>query len=328
MVRQLDIRRQQILVEAIIAEVSDDLTKELGVQWQSTSLDSLSDSGVVGGTSYPTNNGQGPGILGLGLGADGSGLGALGALGSGLTLGYLAGTITIGDMEIAQLGALVRALDANADTNVLSTPSIVTLDHQEALINVGQEVPFLTGQFTNTGANNSSVNPFQTIDRKDVGLKLKVVPHVNEGDTIILDINQEVSSLIGQSGAVDLITSKRELATTVMVPDGGMLVLGGLIDETINESINKVPALGDIPVVGNLFKYRSARKVKRNLMVFIRPRILQEGPEANAVTQGRYDYMRQVQQAERDKYEGLLKVEDLPLLPTASDLSADQPPQQ
>ncbi len=324
--RQLDVRRRQVIVEAIIAEVSDDLTKELGVQWQSTELNSLNDSGLIGGTNFP-RQGSG-GIANIISGAD-DGLGLV-SLGSGLNLGYLAGSILVdtGQLDtdgnpitrsIPQLGALVSALDSDAGTNVLSTPSIVTLDHHEAVINVGQEVPFVTGQFTNTGANNSSVNPFQTIQREDVGLTLTVTPHLNDSDTITLELSQEVSSLATASAAVDLITNKREITTTVMVEDGAILVLGGLIDETIQENVQKVPALGDIPVLGNLFKFRKTSKVKRNLMVFIRPRVLRDDFTENSITGSRYNYMREQQLRAREEYDGLLEADQLPLLPTLDD---------
>ncbi len=334
-VRQLDVRRRQVLVEAIIAEVSEDLTKELGVQWQATGLDSLTDSGLIGGTNFP-RTGAG-GIFNV-LGSSNTGL-SLGSLGSGLSLGYLAGTIAVPTGEIGadgnpitamipQLGALASALHSDAGSNVLSTPSIVTLDHHEAVINVGQEVPFITGQFTNTGANNSSVNPFQTIQREDVGLTLTVTPHLNDSDTITLELALETSSLAAQSGAVDLITNKREISTTVMVEDGGILILGGLIDETIQESVQKVPGLGDIPVIGNLFKFRRTNKVKRNLMIFIRPRILRDVATENAISSDRYNYMRDEQLRTRETYDGLLDSEQLPLLPTLEDYQrVNDPPE-
>ncbi|MEM7705578.1 MAG: type II secretion system secretin GspD [Pseudomonadota bacterium] len=324
-VRQLDVRRVQVQVEAIIAEVATDFARELGVQWQAASLDSLGDSGPIGGTGFPTNFGTGPDILDLTPTGENV-FPNLSALGAGLNLGYLSGVIEVQTgvdadgipiiQEIPRLNALVTALDSDADNNVLSTPSIVTLDHQEAVINVGQEVPFVTGQFTNTGANQAAVSPFQTITREDVGLTLTVTPHVNEGDTVILAIQQEVSSISAQSVAVDLITNKRELSTTVMVPDGGVLVLGGLIDDAVSERIQKVPALGDIPLLGNLFKYRTTQRTKRNLMVFIRPRILKDQATMDAVTGAKYNFMRDSQIEERQSYEGLLRAESLPLLPT------------
>ncbi|MEM9302821.1 MAG: type II secretion system secretin GspD [Pseudomonadota bacterium] len=321
-VRQLDIRRKQVVVEAIIAEVSLEITKELGVQWQAAEIDSLNDSGIVGGTNFPNSSGGGR-ITGIGQGENG--LFDLATLGAGLNLGYLSGSISVpvgtdpdGNtifQEVPQLSALVSALDADVDSNVLSTPSIVTLDHQEAVINVGQEVPFLTGQFTATGTANSAVNPFQTIERKDVGLTLTVTPHINEGDTVIMDLIQQVSSLSPQTGAVDLITNTREITTTVMVPDGEVLVLGGLIDEDIRETVRKVPGLGDVPILGNLFKYRSSTRVKRNLMVFIRPQIIDEDASRDAITGAKYNYMRAEQLRAREDYDGLGEATDLPLLP-------------
>lgn len=324
-VRQLDIRRDQVQVEAIIAEVSTDFARELGVQWQAASIDELGNSGPIGGTNFRTNFGNGASILDLTPTGDNV-FPNLAALGSGFNLGYLSGVIRVQTgvnddgtgifREIPRLNALASALDSDADNNVLSTPSIVTLDHQEAIINVGQEVPFVTGQFTNTGANQSSVSPFQTISREDVGITLTVTPHVNKGDSVVLNVQQEVSSISAQSVAVDLITNKREFSTTVMVPDGGVLVLGGLIDDTVSERIQKVPALGDIPLLGNLFKYRTTQRTKRNLMVFIRPKILRDEAMLNAVTGAKYDYMRDRQLEEQNNYEGLLKAESLPLLPT------------
>jgi len=316
-IRQLDIRRHQVLVEAIIAEVTSDFGRELGIQWQAANIDSINDSGIIGGTNFPTSNRAGI----IGVSPTDNGLLNLGGLGAGLNLGYLSGAIQIGTdangnpIEVPQLSALATALDNNAQTNVLSTPSIVTLDNQEAVINVGQEVPFLTGQFTNTGTDNASVNPFQTINRENVGLTLTVTPHINEGDTVILEISQEVSSLTPQTGAVDLITSTREISTTVMVPDNGILVLGGLIDEDVRETVQKVPGLGSIPLVGNLFKYRTSDRVKRNLMVFIRPIILRDHASANAVTGAKYRHIRDNQIQAKQQYDGLLDREQLPILP-------------
>lgn len=315
-IRKLDVRRAQVMVEAIIAEVSIDLTRRLGVQWQASGVDNINDSGVIGGTSFRDSGNSS--ILDLTSGGDG--LLGLNGLGSGLNVGYLSGVIEVSDgaggtVSVPQIGALVSALSSDANTNLISTPSIVTLDHQEAVIQVGQEVPFLTGQFTNTGTAESAVNPFQTIQREDVGLTLTVTPHINEGDTVILDLNQEISSLSPSSSAVDLITNKRTLTTSVMVPNQGMLVLGGLIDEDVQETIQKVPGLGDIPVVGNLFRFRSTSRLKRNLMIFIRPRILEDEAVMRSVTAGKYNFMRQQELEARENNQGLLRDEDLPLLP-------------
>lgn len=304
-IRQLDIRRAQVLVEAVIAEVAVDTSEEIGVQWQAA--DGFDDDSLIGGTNF-----GGPGSSILGLSQDPT------SAGQGLSLGWLRGTTTIPgtDDVILELGALVRALQTDADTNVLSTPSLVTLDNAEAQIQVGQEVPFLTGQFTNTGANDSARNPFQTIQRNDVGITLKVTPHINQGDSVRLDISQEVSSVAASTaGAVDLITNKRTLDTSVLVGDGEILVLGGLIDDDVRETNQSVPLLGDIPLLGNLFKYRSASRVKRNLMVFLHPRILRDAATAREVTGGKYNYIRELQKQTREKDGMMTEGEEMPLLP-------------
>jgi len=334
-IERLDVRPAQILIEAIIAEVSMDKATELGVQWQSADSN-LNNGGLIGGTQF-----SGPGGTGsINATAGGLGInpfGALAALGGGLNLGYLAGFQTItgadgNDIRIPQLGALAKALRSDAGTNVLSTPSVLTLDHKRARILVGQEVPFLTGQYAQTGGstttaggatNPGSVNPFQTIQRNNVGLTLTVTPHVNQGDTILLEIKQEVSSVApSSSGAVDLITNKREINTTVMVGDGRTLVLGGLIDEDIKETVQKVPFLGDVPLLGNLFRYRSSQRVQRNLMIFIRPTIIADQAEQDAVTAEKYNFIRDKQAAQRNNRETINQGEDLPLMPDIFDLQA------
>jgi len=320
-VRQLDVRRAQVLVEAIIAEVSDDLADELGVQWQSTSYDGgANESGIIGGTNFP------------GAGGAGSIVGALtnpyGAIGgsSGLNLGYLGGRVTLPgpngtEVTVFQVGALVRALRGDGRANVLSNPSVVTLDHQEALFKVVQEVPFLTGQYTNTSSNggsNQPTNPFQTVDRKDVGIILTVTPHVNEGSAVRLDIRQEVSALAPNvSGAVDLITNKRELSTSVMVADGGLLVLGGLKSEETRENTSGVPGISRVPLIGNLFKSRSSARGKRNLMIFLRPTILRDAAAEQAISNEKYNFLRTEQMQLREDRELRYRKEQpvLPALP-------------
>ncbi|MCF6300005.1 MAG: type II secretion system protein GspD, partial [Proteobacteria bacterium] len=192
----------------------------------------------------------------------------------------------------------LKAISENGNNNILSTPSLVTLNHQEAKLSVGQEVPFVTGQFSNTGVGNSagSPNPFTTIQRQDVGLSLTVTPHINEGDQIVVEISQEVSSLDPAAGAVDLITNKRTLSTTVMIPDNTILVLGGLIDDSVQETIRKVPLLGDIPLLKNLFRTKKRVRVKRNLMVFIHPRIIRDAAHQQKITNEKYDEIRKQQQ--------------------------------
>lgn len=304
-IRQLDIRRAQVLVEAIIAEVALDTTRELGIQWQAA--EGFQDDSLIGGTNF---GGAGTSILGLSRDPT--------SAGQGLSLGWLEGTATIPgtDDVVLELGALLRALQSDASTNVLSTPSLVTMDNAEAQIQVGQEVPFLTGQFVATGAQDSARNPFQTITRNDVGVTLKVTPHINQGDTIRLDISQEVSSVAPSSlGAVDLITNKRTLNTSVLVGDNRILVLGGLIDDDVRETEQSVPVLGSIPVLGNLFKHRRADRVKRNLMVFLHPRIIRDEHTATSVTGGKYDFMRAQQQRSRERPGLLSDPEEMPLLP-------------
>lgn len=328
-VEQLDIRRAQVMVEAVIAEVTDDLADELGVQFQSTSLDNRADgsvgTGLIGGTNLP-------------IGANGGIIAATQnplAVGSGLNLGFVQGSVRlpIGEngesVEVLQLGALIRALRGDSRANILSQPSVITLDHHEAEIKVAQEVPFITGQFTNTGSGGSTQpqNPFQTIDRRDVGLILKVTPHVNEGTAVRLDITQEVSSLLPQvQGAADLITNKREISTSVMIPDGGLLVLGGLTSEEVGESVQGVPGLSRIPLLGNLFKTRKTTRSKRTLMVFLRPYILRDGAAEAALTNEKYNHLRGEQIRMRERYDGKIRGGDLPAVPAdPNDLFAKPP---
>ena len=323
-VRQLDVRRAQVLIEAIIAEVADSTASEIGVQWFTAPQrdDGTLGQGVIGGTNFPGPNGNSALTA---LATNPLGLSGLG----GLSLGYIDGTIKLPgtDKEILNLGALVRALRGDGKTNILSTPSILTLDNQEAEIKVAQEVPFLTGSYTNTassGQNGQVTNPFQTIERKDVGLVLKVTPHVNEGDAVRMEIHQEVSSLAPPvSGAVDLVTNKRELTTSVLVADNALLVLGGLIDTNVSDSNSKVPGLGSIPVIGNLFRYRSNKNEKRDLMVFLRPKILRDAATEAAVSSEKYNYMRTEQLQLREESAPLTPRSERPLLPEVRDFLSD-----
>ena len=324
-IRQLDIRRAQVLIEAIVAEVNDQTARQLGVEWQATT-DDFTDQGVIGGTNFVGVNGS-SGIFGLAQNP------ASLAGAAGLSLGYILGTTTLPgtDDEILQVGALVRALTGDSNTNILSTPSTVTLDHQEAVLSVGQEVPFLTGQYASTGTTNVSgggiggnqsgvVNPFQTIDRKEVGLKLRVTPHINEGDSVVLDLDLEASSIApNTSGAVDLVTNSRKLTTRVLIPDGGMLVIGGLTSEELRETVQKVPGLGNIPVLGNLFKSRSTTKERRNLMVFLKPTIARDAITETRISSEKYNYMRSEQLRAREVSDGLLDQSQMPLLPEYED---------
>ena len=318
-VAQLDIRRSQVLVEAIIAEVSVSKSRQLGI-----------DSAVLNDERIAAANILDPQTLGAlgGLSAAGSsdlGASALGALiGSGLNV--VGGQINDSGSSFV---FLLKALSGDGNTNILSTPSLVTMDNEEAEISVGQEVPFLTGSFSNTGGTTGAVNPFQTIDRRDVGITLGITPQINEGETIQLAINQEVSQVVqGATGAaVDLITNKRTLNTTVMVDSGDILVLGGLIDDQVRESDQRVPILGDIPVLGNLFRSRSSTKEKRNLMIFIRPVILRNRAQSNYYTREKYDGIRSVQLQQQKRGVALLGNDQRPVL-VELDRFDDVPPPQ
>ncbi|MDW2144084.1 type II secretion system protein GspD, partial [Vibrio sp. 1833] len=207
--------------------------------------------------------------------------------------------------------ALISAVASDSNSNILSSPSITVMDNGEASFIVGEEVPVITG--STAGSNND--NPFQTVDRKEVGIKLKVVPQINEGDSVQLNIEQEVSNVLGANGAVDVRFAKRQLNTSVMIQDGQMLVLGGLVDERALESESKVPLLGDIPVLGHLFKSTSTQTEKRNLMVFIKPTIIRDGMTADGITQRKYNFIRAEQLYKADQGLKLMPDEKIPVIP-------------
>ena len=280
---QLDGRRAQIYIEAMIVEVSEQKLAEVGFQWAAGSGSSTQ---VVGGT----NLAQG-GVTGLfSLIADpenvGTGL-------TGLNLG-IARKLSSGKYS---LGALASFLETNADGNVLSKPNMIALDNEEAKIVVGQNVPFVTGSYTNNNSSSGSVNPFTTVERKDVGLTLRVRPQVGEGGTVRMTVFQENSSVdaASKTNAQGLTTNKSSIETTVVIDNGTTLVLGGLLKDEFSNGDSKVPLLGDIPVLGNLFKSRSRSRNKTNLMVFLRPVVMRDQDAANAITLDRYEFMRQKQ---------------------------------
>ncbi|MEM8684628.1 MAG: hypothetical protein AAGF72_14410 [Pseudomonadota bacterium] len=212
---------------------------------------------------------------------------------------------------------MLNALEGSGDTNIISTPSIVTTDNEEASINVGQEVPFVTGSFTNTGTGTGgAVNPFQTIQREQVGVKLSITPQINEGDSMLLKISQEISSVSqSASSAVDLITNERIVETTVIVDDEQILVLGGLLEDTLIESHQAVPVLGRVPLLGNLFRSRRTETVKTNLMIFIRPKILRDSVSTAIETNQKYDLIRQIQQGTQNTDPALIPGAERPVLP-------------
>jgi general secretion pathway protein D len=314
-VDKLDIRRLQVLVEAILVEVSENKTSELGVNWAVGNTDS--DSTVPIGTFNQPVGGASIGSIAAAI-ADPESIDPS-LLPGGLTLG--AGRFLDSGTNFA---VLLRALRGDANTNILQTPSIITLDNEEAEIKVAQEVPFLTGSFSNTGVSNQQgqVNPFQTIQREEVGTILKITPQINEGDAVMLKIEQEDSSVAaGTQGAVDLVTNKRTVTTTVLVDDGGVVVLGGLITDTARENENRVPILGAIPIIGELFKTRFGNKEKRNLMLFIRPTIIRDGAQAAIETNAKYNVVRNQQLNRRNGKVTLLPGERQPLLPPIEELS-------
>ncbi|HXH01925.1 MAG TPA: type II secretion system secretin GspD [Candidatus Competibacteraceae bacterium] len=308
-IAQLDVRRAQVLVEAVIAEISTDRAAELGVQWV---IDGRNDGSVVGLSNF--NNGSlSVGTIGRALTSD-QAVPELPAI-AGAVVGDFTGSI--------RFGALITALGSDAGTNVLSTPSLVTLDNEEAKIIVGQNVPFVTGSFTTSvgGTTNGTTglvgNPFQTIERQDVGLTLKIKPQINEGNAIRLDIEQEVSNVVPTATAAiqGPTTNKRALKTSVLVEDGQILVLGGLVDDNLSESLQKVPGLGDIPLIGELFRSRKTSKTKRNLMVFLHPVILRDASQGTLSTNDKYSYIREQQFLARQRGVSLMPDAQTPVLP-------------
>jgi len=279
---KLDIRRLQVLIEAIIVEVSAEKAANLGVTWAVGNADLDSALGI---TQFDGLTGV-TGLAGLVIG-DGGGVPTLQ---SGITVGL--GRLSNSGISFV---ALIEALEADTNTNIIGTPILTMLDNEEAEIRVGQEVPFVTGSFTATGTAGSALNPFQTVEREQVGLTLKITPQINEGNAIRLKIEQEVSSVSDSTQAVDLITNNRNITTTVIVEDKGILVLGGLIQEELREKEQRVPLLGSIPLLGALFRSTSTQKIKTNLMFFIRPTILRDDAQAAFETNAKYNYIREIQ---------------------------------
>ena len=288
-IRQLDIRRAQVLVEAIIAEITTNNNKEIGVGLAVDGTNRESGALPAGISNFA---GVGDLLLSVATGT------APTSLPSGLSFG-LGGESGSG----VRYGALLRALQTDTNTNILSTPNIVTLDNEEAELIVGQNLPFVTGSFTGTGSTNPN-NPFQTIERQDVGLTLKVTPQINEGDTVQMVIEQEVSSVIPGTIEQGIATRKRSIKTSVLVDDGGILILGGLIADEVSDTESKVPLLGDIPVIGFLFRTENTTKTKANLMVFLRPTILRDHKDATFVTNEKYSHLRGVESGAYNEEDG------------------------
>ena len=300
-IEKLDIRRAQVLVEAIIVEIASDKASELGITWI---LDGTPNEHIAGLTNFA---GSGTGAIDAVRAFDDN---DFSGIGDGLSLGF--GRINRSGVSFV---GLLRALAGDSRTNILSTPTLVTLDNEEAEIKVGQEVPFVTGSFTSTGAAAGSVNPFQTIQRQEVGVSLKVTPKINAGDSVILKIEQEVSSISESADAVDIITNKRTINTNVIAENREIIVLGGLIDDFLTETEQRVPVLGAIPILGNLFKFRTTRRMKRNLMVFLHAIILRSQQDAAIYTNSKYNYIRSMQSTTNKGRVQLMPKEKRPILP-------------
>ena len=287
---QLDTRRAQVFIESLIVEVTSDQAAEFGIQWQGGlgHMQQGASTGIVGGTNF---GGAGQNIIGIAQNPA--------TVGTGLNIGVARGQITLpGVGVVTNLQFLARALETSAKANILSTPNILTLDNEEARIVVGQNVPFITGQFVSgASAGAVTVNPFQTIERRDVGLTLRVRPQVSEGGSIKLVIYQEVSSVLDTTSPAGVTTNMRAIETNVLVDDGAIVVLGGLVQDNVSNTIEKVPVLGDIPIFGHLFRFETRKQQKTNLMVFLRPFIVRDDAAMRGVTVDRYDRMRRLEES-------------------------------
>lgn len=309
---QLDSRRAQVYVESLIAEVNADKAAEFGIQWQGPL--SSTHAGTVGllGTNFGTG---GNNILTNAAAIAQGDYGNVTLPGTGLNLGLAQRR---GGVYV--LGFLARFLQENGEGNILSTPNLLTLDNEEAKIVIGQNVPFVTGQYTSNNTNDGAVNPFQTIERKDVGLTLRVKPQISENGTIKMTIFQEVSNVLASSvnSTTGLITNKRTIESTVLVDDGQIVVLGGLLQDEYAGNQEKVPGLGDVPLLGNLFRSESRSRRKTNLMVFLRPVVLRDAQQTGSFSLDRYELMRGTQQQAQPAASRAVPVNEAPVMPDAA----------
>ncbi|SFO83787.1 general secretion pathway protein D [Variovorax sp. PDC80] len=323
----LDQRRAQVLVESLIVEVTEQDAAQLGIQWM------RNNGRFLGGTN-----------LGGGAALNNSATNTIDRLPQGISLGIVDGTVKLpGGAEILNLNLLARALQTKGGVNILSTPNIMTLDNEAASIIVGKTVPFVSGQYITPGGGGSD-NPFQTVTREDIGLQLKIRPQISEGGTVKLDIYQEVSSIDDQnSGIAGVVTNKRALDTSVLLDDGQIMVLGGLLEDSVNTTVESVPGIGGIPVLGNLFRYDKRQRAKTNLMIFLRPYVIRDANAGRGLTQDRYNFMRTQQSRVQpgkhlvlpDMAASILPPSDLPvagrspkldLRPEQWDKTREQPP--
>jgi len=315
-VDKLDIRRAQVFIEVLIAEVSVDKAQDLGIRWE-VGDDNINNGQTTANTGFPDTAG-------------------------GLTIGYLKSFVEdLSGNLIPELQVVVSALRSDSNTNILSTPNLLTLDNETAESVVGQEVPFVTGQYSSgstsntttstdptTGATTTTVNPFQTIERKEVGLKLKITPQINRDQSLRLQIEQELSSVSPTTvaGAADLITDTRSIKATVMVDDGRIIVLGGLITDDMKDTVSWVPVLGKIPVLGALFRKKSKTAVKSNLLVFLKPKIIRTETDLAGYTDEKYQYMQDLQRNSNKDTKRLLRGTTVPVLPDQNAATTANPP--
>ncbi len=308
-IEMLDRRQAQVYIEALVVELSSERATEFGLQWQDFSGLSSNSNGsrFFGGTNF---GGSGQNIISTAQN--------VGSAGQGLNIGVAKGQVYIpGIGTITNLGVLARFLESEAKANILSTPNILTLDNEEARIIVGQNLPFVTGSYTNTGSSSTSVTPFQTYERQDVGLTLKVRPQITQGGVVRVQIYQETSTVQNgtASNTAGPTTNKRALESHVLVDDGNIIALGGLIEDDYGSGDDKVPVLGDLPVLGNLFRYETRKRKKTQLMIFLRPRIVRDSADYERYTQDRYEQLLGTQQQFARDQRGLIPESEPPRLP-------------
>ncbi len=320
-IERLDTRRAQVYIETLIVEITSENAAEFGIQWQSLSKGG-SGSSIIGGTNFGS-----PGGTGNILGVTAQGLGALTG---GLNVGVVRNNSFIsiaGTTVPLNIGALVRALETQSKVNILSTPNLLAIDNEEAKITIGQNVPFITGQYAQSGGNNGAVNPFQTIERKDVGITLKVKPQVSESGLIRLQFFLESSSLASTDRREGVITNIRTINNAVYAEDGQIVVLGGLVEDRATGDTESIPGLGSIPFFGNLFRSDVRKREKTNLLVFMRPVVLRNSDATDAMTSDRYDYLRQIQGNLPIPKHWLLPDVQVPSLPPIPAKTSDLPTQ-
>jgi general secretion pathway protein D len=322
-IEQLDSRRAQVYIESMIVEVVGDNAADFGFQWQGISGQTGDSNIVAGGTSF----GEGTNIVDLSVAAAG------GRATAGAALTALPGGFNIGVLKnlgngLYGLSALARALQSQTNTNIISTPNLITLDNEEAKIIVGSNVPFITGQFTNTGTSTTS--PFQTVERKDVGITLRIKPQIGENGVVRMTLFQESSSLSDKvapgTTTAGPTTNKRSIESTIVVDDGQIIVLGGLIEDRFSDKVDKVPLLGDIPVLGHLFRSQSRTKTRTNLMVFLRPTVLRDAATSNKLSMDRYDLIRAQQQDGQPSRSFVTPINESPVLPPSPAVSNTENP--